>query len=246
MAGKPATQMIHTPPPEAYQMQPAPRRRGATCGCLALILLPLTFLVALLLLAGPQVVLITTRWLDGPVARPDLAYQILDVAELVWPESARLQDALGVANLQAGNLPRALAEFNRAVGLDPSLAPARNNLAVALLAASQPEAALTHLQAALDLDPGSSQVYLNLGNTYLKLGDLEKAQPAFQHAVDLDPAALAGWEALSEIALQRGDVPAAQAALEQILILSSDPLLQQHVRSTLDKLSALTPAYPAP
>jgi len=246
MAGNKTPELIHTPPSTSVETTSLPRYIGSTCGCLALIILPLTLLTALMLVSGPQAVIFGSRWLDGPAGRPDLAYQILDVAELIWPNSARLHDALGVANLKTGDQPRAMYEFRLAVSLDENLAPARNNLAVALIAVGKIDTALQHLQAAIELDPGSPQAYLNLGKVDLELGNLEQAQLAFQRAVDLDPSLITAWEALSSIALQRGDLPAARTAFERMLSLNVDPLARQQIRSKMDKLLETTPAYPVP
>ncbi len=231
---------------QAQKPQTAATGNGLTCGCLALLILPVAFLAALALLSGPQLTLLSARWLDQSAARPDLAQQILEVAELIWPTSARLHDALGSADLQAGRLADAIHEFDRATKLDENLATARNNLAVALLAARQPEAALQHLESAVELDPGSALIYLNLGRAYRAAGDLDRAQKATQHAADLDPQSASAWVELGNLALARGDLPQALAAFEKALSLSSDPAENLEIRFTLDQLNGQTPADPGP
>ncbi len=233
-------------PKQANQPDPARRGAGLTCGCLALLILPAVFLASLVLVSGPQLTVLGARWLNQSAGRPDLSKQILEVSELIWPDSARLHDALGMAYLQAGDPEEAIDKLSLAVKLDDSLAAARNNLAVALLVADQPETARQHLEAAVELDPGSSSLYLNLGRAYQAVGELDQAQKAFLHAADLDPQAAAAWIELGNLALARNDLPQAVSAFEKALSLSSSPAESLKIRFTLEQLFGASPVYPGP
>ncbi|MGZ5479296.1 MAG: sulfatase-like hydrolase/transferase [Candidatus Aminicenantales bacterium] len=70
---------------------------------------------------------------------------------------------------------RALADFQKAVGLDPAYSPAYFSLGVAYFQAGSFALATGSLEKALSLDPGLDEAYFFLGSAQLKLGDKPSA-----------------------------------------------------------------------
>jgi tetratricopeptide (TPR) repeat protein len=110
-----------------------------------------------------------------------------DEAERQYGESLRLRpgDAstrrlLGTllfARRRVGDrLPRAVAELERAVALEPGDADAFVSLGHAYEAAGRAEEALLALRHAVDLAPGSGAVYLDVGRLARRLGRREESE----------------------------------------------------------------------
>jgi tetratricopeptide (TPR) repeat protein len=220
----PASQNQDTKPiPITSQGNP---QRGPGCfrwelGCLVLLVIPFVFIIGLMLTSGPQVVLAVTRQLNRDSSRAELSRQILEVAELAWPGSAEIHDALGQAYIKEGDLSSAAGQFSQAVELDPELAAAQNNLGVALLQSNQAYQAIPHLKAAQDLDPGSAQVLLNLGRAQLAAGELGAALDTAQRAADLEPQRTEAWLLAGQAALATKDRDQAQSFFEKALQLDA-------------------------
>jgi tetratricopeptide (TPR) repeat protein len=208
------SQNIETDPPANQDSI----KRGPGCfrwelGCLALL--------GLMLSSGPQVVLAGTRQLGIDSNRAELSRQILEVAELVWPGSAGIHDALGQSYVKEDDMSAATRQFSQAVELDPELAAAQNNLGVVLLQSNQAFQAIPHLKAAQDLDPGSAQVMLNLGRAQLAAGESAAALETAQRAAELEPQRTEAWLLAGQAALARKDHNQAQTFFEKALQLDA-------------------------
>jgi tetratricopeptide (TPR) repeat protein len=95
-------------------------------------------------------------------SEPAHALDLLEQASKVAPEDARIPTEAGRIYLQSGDNARALAEFGRALALDPASAEALNNRGVALFALGQADAARKDFERALAIDPCQSNARANL------------------------------------------------------------------------------------
>ena len=93
---------------------------------------------------------------------PPLAIELLTEAKRMAPEDAKVAAEFGRVWLAAGRPAEALAEFGRALALEPASARAMNNRGVALLALGQTEAAREDFERALKADPCLFDARLNL------------------------------------------------------------------------------------
>lgn len=82
---------------------------------------------------------------------------------------------------------RALAMYERAVKLDPSLAIAWTNLGNLHFKAHRPERAEWHYEHALELDPRQPEATYNLGYIRLERGQVSEAISLLDRAIQLDP-----------------------------------------------------------
>ena len=78
------------------------------------------------------------------------------------------------------DLTQAKRELERAIQLNPNLAPAYTELATLLSMRGQTEAARNQLETAVRLDPESSEAYYQLMQVYRKLGQHAQAQDAYR------------------------------------------------------------------
>src|SRR5580692_9399539 len=85
----------------------------------------------------------------------------------------------GYADLQAGRLERARAEFAEAVRLAPQIPEGHEALGEVLIELSEPAEAAAEFEAALKLKPGDQAIESNLAQAYAKSGDPAKALPHF-------------------------------------------------------------------
>ena len=96
------------------------------------------------------------------------------------------------AHLKLGNLlrqsypERAVAEYQRAVEIDPGYTAAENNLGAALAKSDVP-AAIAHYQRALELDPQNADAHNNLGNILRRQGRLPEAIECYRRALKIRP-----------------------------------------------------------
>ncbi len=100
---------------------------------------------------------------------------ILHMFEVV-PESAPLHIALGDA-YGASNLEKALAEYQKAIDLEPALAGVHLRMARLLWKVRRFEEAEPHLQAELKCDPGNVDSKYYLGTIHLYRDDARNAIP---------------------------------------------------------------------
>ena len=129
----------------------------------------------------------------------------------------------------AGRSAEAIAHYQQAVALHPSLAEAHYNLAMLLDEAGRYPAALSELHTALALAPASGLFRLGQGVILLAHGEITAAEAALQAALARDPRLAEAHNQLALIDLQRGDGAGARAELEQAVAL--DPgLIEAHVR----------------
>jgi serine/threonine protein kinase/Tfp pilus assembly protein PilF len=81
----------------------------------------------------------------------------------------------------------ALADYGRAIEMDPTLAPAYSNRGNTYAALQQYQAALHDFSRAIELDPTYAPAYSNRGTTYQELQQCQAALADYGRAIELDP-----------------------------------------------------------
>ncbi len=125
-----------------------------------------------------------------------------------------------------------LAEFHRAVELEPNDSEMKNDLATELAVLGQLDEAARLTREALATDPLHGGWYGNLAAYLSALGRLEEAEPAIQKAIALQPGGAFYHRQLAIIQIQRGEKEAALRSAN----LEPDPTW---------KINALALAYDA-
>jgi tetratricopeptide (TPR) repeat protein len=93
----------------------------------------------------------------------------------------------GVAFRIRGGVQRALADLNRAIELDSSLAPIYANRGLVYMYMGEPDPALADFNRALELDPNNPAFYLNRGAVHQRLKDKDRALADYTRAIELQP-----------------------------------------------------------
>jgi tetratricopeptide (TPR) repeat protein len=94
----------------------------------------------------------------------------------------------GNAHLEAGCVERAIADYSRAIELDPQSAIAYNNRGVARAVAGEPRNAIADYDCSVAIDPEHASAYHNRGDAWRELGERERAIADYTTALGLDPA----------------------------------------------------------
>jgi tetratricopeptide (TPR) repeat protein len=133
-------------------------------------------------------------------------------------ETARLVFNSGVALFQAGDLEGAVARFERALEMDPELAPAYSVLASLYLNLGQYEESIANAQRHLELEPGEARSHGILYLDYRFLGDQAKADEAFQAMKAANPGYLGeGFLEFGVLDFNAGNIAQAQEIFERVL-----------------------------
>ena len=105
----------------------------------------------------------------------------------------------GVAFFQRGKLDDALAQFQKAVELNPNYADAHTNLGIALLQKGQLDKAIEQHQTALKINPNFAIAHANLAVAFIRKGRIDDAIAEFQEALRLDANLSAVRETLEKL-----------------------------------------------
>ena len=139
------------------------------------------------------------------------------------PSSGDGYYALGLIHSERGEFERAIAEYQRAVAIDPRHAMALINMGVANRNLGRMDRAIACYQQALALPDGSSSVeaHLNLGIAYFSLHRIDEALSQFALAHDADPADARPLNAAGVIKLIQSKLD--EAAGDFRAAISADP-----------------------
>ncbi|MDB5397976.1 MAG: transcriptional regulator domain protein [Rhodospirillales bacterium] len=155
---------------------------------------------------------------------------MLNAAEALLDEAVRIDPTRTMLHLMRGDLriaqgrhDAALAEYQRALDLDPLSADALEGLAVADIFKGEPQAALLKLNRALAISP--DDVYLidgDLASLYMTTGQDAEALAAIRQAATANSGDTATWMALAGLLQLNGHPDEARAALTTLRRLNPD------------------------
>ena len=95
----------------------------------------------------------------------------------------------GAANYRAGNLEQAIADYTKAIELDPDFAVAYNTRGFAYANSGDLEQAIADYDKAIELNPDLAVAYTNRGSAYADSGNLEQAIKDYELYLELFPNA---------------------------------------------------------
>ena len=130
-----------------------------------------------------------------------------EVSERVWEEMQQAREEKGAsgeekpespataddffnrarAKKAAGDLDGAIADYDRAIQIDPKAAAIYNNRGLAKQAKGDLDAAIADFNRAIQLNPKDTIAYSNRGNAKRDKGDLDGAILDYNRAIRLDP-----------------------------------------------------------
>lgn len=87
----------------------------------------------------------------------------------------------------------AIADYTKAIELDPENSGAYLNRAVVYTKLNNPDKAIADYTTAIELDPADNDPYISRGVIYGNLGDYDKALADFNQAVQMDPQSISAY-----------------------------------------------------
>ncbi|MCQ2190927.1 MAG: tetratricopeptide repeat protein [Paludibacteraceae bacterium] len=115
----------------------------------------------------------------------------------MFPDNARLYNALGCAFRIDGNYNEAQANFERAILLDQNFISARRNLAVLQIKNQDFEDAILNLEMLVEEAPDMPEAYDYLGVAYAYKNEPEEAEKWFLKSISVDDKYVVGIENLA-------------------------------------------------
>ncbi len=122
---------------------------------------------------------------------------------------------------QAGDNAAALAEWKKALDIDPNDARANNGIAIALSVSGDSDGAIAYLRKATQINPDFFEAYYNLGLELAKKNRVDEAIDAWLNTVRLRPSFAAGHENLGYAYYLQGKF--ADSLTHLRLALDADP-----------------------
>ncbi|MBD0844298.1 tetratricopeptide repeat protein [Streptomyces sp. TRM68416] len=163
---------------------------------------------------------LTAALADGGI--PAALAHLLRGAVLDVPGQAHARTVRGNALRDTGAHGEALAEFDRAVSLDPGLARAYQGRAETHARLDDYDAAVADLDRALALEPGNALWCAIRGEYHRIQGRYEETVRDLGRALDLDPTLDFAWASRGAAHLRHGDPDAALLDLNRALELNPD------------------------
>jgi tetratricopeptide (TPR) repeat protein len=145
---------------------------------------------------------------------------------------AVLQNDRGLGALAAGKTDEAIADFNEAIRIAPSLAKAHANRGIAYSRGKDFEKAVADFDEALRLEPGYPKASLYRGESNQRRGMLEAAKADYDAAIRLDPKSVDAYLARAGVLQPLGDARGAIADLDKAMALGAakaDALAQRAI-----------------
>ena len=158
----------------------------------------------------------------------DTPEEIVDAISRLEKDRATLGDpdrvarALGVLYARNQDVPRAEAEFQKAVSSKPDSPEAHLALARLHLGKRELAEAEQEFKAAADLAPAGSFARLQLADFYLLTRRVDDAVTVLKQITSEAPDAFPAWLRLAEIAFAQGKLDEAQTAIDAVLGKSED------------------------
>jgi tetratricopeptide (TPR) repeat protein len=172
-------------------------------------------------------------------------YHLWTSAVKVSPAAARAHNNLGIALMEMGRVPEAIAEFETALRILPGYADAHFNLGWALMKSpGRLSDAIAEFQTTLRAEPGYVNAHIDLGIALAQIAErVPEAIGELQAAIRLRPDSAQAHDALGTLlARDAGRVP--EAIAEYRAALQADPdyaLAHNHLGELLARMPGRLP-----
>ena len=152
--------------------------------------------------------------------------------------SAEVQEAIDSGNLKHlnGDHDGAIADYSRAIELDPDLVLAYRARGWVYLLIGDLDQAIADYDRAVELDPDRAAHYASRGMAYQERGDLDRAIADFDRWVELDTETAPAYLYRGRAYRDKGDIDRATADFREILKITDDPRHRLLARTELNAL----------
>jgi tetratricopeptide (TPR) repeat protein len=147
---------------------------------------------------------------------------LLSFAHRIDANDAGAHNNLGVLYFNKGMIEDAVAEFSRALELDPRMTIAQRNLEIAYFTSGYYDRRVEELTERLRTHPGDREARWELGRTWYLLGDMPRAIEEFGQLLAEEPDDVRVIWQVAVAEGRRGDLEAAARWLEHALSVEPD------------------------
>lgn len=163
----------------------------------------------------------------------DLAGEARIALALAAPDSAQAHQMLAQEEVKQGNTNGAIAEYRKAIALDPHLPSAHVELAELLATSSDPALkaqAITEFKLALAANPQDAKALCGMAQVVARQGDLQQAFQDYSQAAAVQPSDPDATLGMANILIQQGKQTQALPLLQKASQLEpSDATLHYHL-----------------
>ena len=159
-----------------------------------------------------------------------------DMQALARRTQARVPYNAGLDMVRRGSYLDAVAQFKRAIELDPGFAEAVYNLGVTFQKLDSHEKAVEQFEDAIELRPGNAQYYYALGNSYFHLQRYDRAVRSFERALSVNANHLEAQYSLAVSLERSGSKARARREWQRYLDMDSDSEWAERARARLAEL----------
>ena len=132
-------------------------------------------------------------------------------------------NARGIASAQQGNAAQAIADFTKAVELNPNFAGAYNNRSNVYLDQGNIPQAISDLNKAIEIDPKYAGAYYSRASAYVKQGNFSQAVSDCNKSIKLDPNYPSSYEVRASAYLGEKDYEKAWADMHKAEAMGYKP-----------------------
>ncbi|HTS17706.1 MAG TPA: tetratricopeptide repeat protein [Verrucomicrobiae bacterium] len=129
---------------------------------------------------------------------------------------------LGAALVRSGRIRQGIAQYERALQLNPDYAEAHDNLGLALMKLDRVPEAIRHFEQALSIRPDSAEAHDNLGVALVRSGRLQEGIEEYTRALQLDPNFAEAHNNLGLVLARLNRLAEAIGHFEQALAIEPD------------------------
>ncbi len=158
------------------------------------------------------------RWGYGLLLGFSVAFNLLASLE----PSAEAYHNLGIVLRNQGRAAEAVAQYEKALRIDPEFADAHNDLGSALYEIGRREEAVTHYQQALRIKPEFAEAHFNWGVALAQTGQIREAMGHYEQALRINPEFAEAHNNLGIALYQAGQRDAAMEHYQQALRFKPD------------------------
>jgi tetratricopeptide (TPR) repeat protein len=133
------------------------------------------------------------------------------------PNKARPYNNKGNAYQRKGEFAQAIADYNRALGIDPRYAEAYNNRGNIYLTEGDLDRAISDFNKALEIKPGYDNACYNRALAYQNKGDPDRALADYSRAVTINPSYSAAYYNRGLVYQAKGDLDRAISDYGRVL-----------------------------
>jgi len=152
------------------------------------------------------------------------------------PDCWMARNNLGFILTQKGEVDEAMAQFQKALQINPKDPPTWNNVGNVLLHWGKVDEAIPYFQKALQVNPNYVEARNNLGSALLQEGKVDEAIAQFQKVLQINPDSMEAHGNLGNVLLQEGKVDEAIAQYQMALQISpNNPNLYNNLGNALSR-----------